>query len=212
MSLPASIPAAIVDTILGRLAALFLIGANGNVEAARQAVLHLLAGYNIQTDQELFLAAEVISFGCYSLEALSQSATPDMPLNKVIRLRASAVSLNRESHRSRLKLEQMQRGRAAGVPAPQPAGTLPEEAPQRPSMDQAVELVDIAREAIETAGKNAQQGKYGGMTYAPQLQNRMTAKRMVEKAKRKAAEDNARIAAAERRAQAAAVAAQGAVG
>jgi hypothetical protein len=58
--------------------------------------------------------------------------------------------------------------------------------------------VEIAQPALYQAGKKAKQGKYGGLTYTQDLQRRMTAKRMAEKAQRKAEQDRARMAAAAR--------------
>jgi hypothetical protein len=217
MPLPASIPLVILDTVLDRLALLFLAGACGDMAAARAAARALLAAYDVQSETELTLAADVISFSFHSLEALSQALTADMPLNKVIRLRGSAVSLNREAHRSRQKLEQLQHDRRAGLSQPQAEAPAPKAArapiPERacewrrepvpqptgaPSRaEQAADLVDIAREAITIAegGRKSgkKPGKYGGLTYAQMLQKRMAAQRIAENLKRKAAADLARM-------------------
>ncbi len=199
MSLPASIPAAILDTVLAHLASLFLIGAGGDAEAARQAALHLLGCYNIRNERELCLAAEIISFGLHSLESLSQADAPDTPLPKMLRLRGNAVSLNRECHRSLQTLQLMQQQAPEETAQPGPQAAVPAQpAPPLPTMDQAVEMVGLAREAISVAAKQAQQGKYGGLTYSQALQKRMTAQRMAEKAKRRAAEVQSRTAAANR--------------
>src|ERR1700687_1457880 len=87
MSFATTLLPAILDTVLGRLAILFLSGANGDLTAARQAAAQMLVSYPPETEDELRLAAEIISFSFHALEALSQAATPDMPLNKVLRLR-----------------------------------------------------------------------------------------------------------------------------
>jgi hypothetical protein len=187
MSLPASIPAAIIETILAHLAPIFLIGAQGNPDTARQAALHLLAGYNPRNEQELSLAADIISFSFHGLEALSQSVAPDTPVARILRLRTGAVSLSRESHRCRKKLEQLQRQ----DPADPPPETQP--AAGSVSAQAAIQLVERAQQVVQTVKKNAQQGRYGGMTYTQALNKRMTAQRMAEKAKRRGTEYNARM-------------------
>lgn len=187
MSLPSTIPTAIIETVLAHLATLFLIGAKGDPETARNAALHMLAGYNPANEQELCLAADIISFALHGLEALGQSSAPDIPPARVLRLRSGAVSLNRESHRCRQKLEQLQRQAPAQQPQPESVTV-----PGRISAEAAIELVEQARTTVEAAKKNAGQGRYGGLTYAQALSKRMTAQRMADKAKRRADEHTAR--------------------
>src|SRR3954447_3978765 len=117
MSLPAAIPVAILDTLLAHLATLFLIGANGDPDIARQAALRMLVRHNPQNEQELCLAADIISFELHALEALRRSDEPDLPLTLVLRLRSGGVSMNREAQRCRDQLRQMQ----AADPVPAPA-------------------------------------------------------------------------------------------
>jgi hypothetical protein len=120
----ATIPQAIWDTLLGSLIPLFLIGAGGDTAASREAAHQMLAAYDPQTAAELSLAAEIVGFSFHALEALGQAAAPDLSLNRVLRLRGSAVSLSREAHKSQRKLDQLQRVRAIQPPAkaqsPQP--------------------------------------------------------------------------------------------
>jgi hypothetical protein len=142
---------AILNTILGRLALLFLSGANGDMEVARQAAVQMLASNNPQTENELRLAASVLSFSMYALEALSQAATPDMPMNKILRLRSCAVSLSRASEKAERRLEQLQKAppkAADDETQPQPAEA------QDPRADRAVALIEATRPQIATAGKN----------------------------------------------------------
>ena len=187
MSLPATIPAAIIETILAHLAPIFLLGAQGNQDAARQAALHLLISYKPRNEQELGLAADIISYSFHGLEALTQSAAPDTPLPRILRLRSGAVSLNREAHRCRKKLEALQRSE----PTEPQAETVP--TPGRISAEAAIELVEQAQQVADKFNKNAQQGRYGGMTYSQALSKRMTAQRMAEKARRRAAENGSRM-------------------
>jgi hypothetical protein len=82
MSLASLLPSVILDTVLGRLALLFLTGAVGDLTAARRAAGQMLAAYHPGTEDELRLAAEIISFSFHALEALSQAADPDLSLNQ----------------------------------------------------------------------------------------------------------------------------------
>jgi hypothetical protein len=175
-----TIAQAILDTIIGRLALLFLAGAAGDMTAAREAARQMLAAHGPETPNELTLAAEIVSLQLHTLEALSYAADPDLPLNKIVRLRGSAVSLSRESHKAQRKLDQLQSARRAGLavpsesPQPQPASP--------PRIDNALGIIEAARDAIATAKKT------GGHNWSQSLQKRMTAQRMAEKMKKKQAE------------------------
>lgn len=122
MSLAALFPAAVLETILIRLAPLFLTGAGGDVIAARQAAVQTLGSYRPETEDELRLAANIIAFGLHALEALGQAAAPDLPVTRVLRLRGNAVSLSRESTKAQRSLDQLQKARRQTVQAePRPA-------------------------------------------------------------------------------------------
>jgi hypothetical protein len=191
MSFPATIAQATLDTVIGRLALLFLTGACGDMVAARYAASQMLAAYNAETPDELGLAAEIVSLQMHTLEALSDASDPELSLNKVLRLRGGAVSLSRESHKARRTLDQLQRARRAGVTAqpaevqseaaqPQPA--QPQPVPAEPKIDNALSLIEVAREAIQTAQKSS------GQNWSQSLQKRMTAKRITDTLKKKQAE------------------------
>jgi hypothetical protein len=189
MSLPTTLPAAILDTILGRLALLFLSGAAGDLTAARHAAARMLASYHPETEDELRLAANIISFSFHALEALSQAATPDMPLTRILRLRGSAVSLSRESHKAQRRLDQLQKARRDGLQAQPEATTTPqpETEPSRPQIDKAVALIEATRQAIETTGKN------GAPTWSKSYQQNQNAKRIAENLKKNQAAHAAAI-------------------
>jgi hypothetical protein len=141
MSLPnTSLPAVILDTILDHLARLFLIGAKGNEAAARDAAVHMLAAYNPETEDELRLAANIISFSFHALEALGQATTPDMAITRILRLRGSAVSLSRESHKAERRLDQIRNPRQDDAPTdPEPV------TPNTPQIDKALDLIADTR-------------------------------------------------------------------
>ena len=120
MSITAILPAAVLETILLRLATLFLTGAGGDSTAARHAASELLAAYNPHTEEELFLAANIICFSFQALEALGQAADPEMSLTRVLRLRSGAVSLSREADKARRSLTQLQKARQTAETEPAP--------------------------------------------------------------------------------------------
>jgi hypothetical protein len=177
MSLPATIAQAILDTVIGRLAVLFLTGAAGDMAAAREAARQMLAAHNAETPGELTLAAEVISLQFHTLEALSYASDPRLSLNKILRLRGSAVSLSRESHKAQRKLDQLQSARRAGTTA-QPAEAP---TPARPAVENALVMVETARNAIQITQKA------GGKTWTQAFQERMTAKRIADRLTKKQA-------------------------
>jgi hypothetical protein len=183
MSLPATIAKAIVETLIGRLAPLFLAAAGADIQAAQEAARQMLAAYHAETPDELSLAAEIISLQFHALEALSDAADPDLSLNRKLRLRGSAVSLSRESHKAQRKLDQLQRARRAGT-QPQPANAG---APApTPPVQKAITVVETAREASNTKPK--------AETWSQSLQKRMTANRLAKKAQKQQARLAAKIA------------------
>jgi hypothetical protein len=189
MTLPAGVAEAILDTVLERLAFLFLTGSQGDPAVARSAAGQVLAAYNVGTEEELRLAAEVISFGFHALSALSQAADPDLSLSRTLRLRGSAVSLSRESHKAQRKLDQLQRVRYAGA-ALQPAQAQPEApsaeqtaaapvpvseaTPEPPDVDRAAGFAAATRPATPVGGRD------GGKTWTRAYQQRQAASRITE--------------------------------
>jgi hypothetical protein len=170
-----TLPAAILETILTRLALLFLAGAHNDPAQARQAAAQMLASYHPETEDELRLAANIISFSFHALEALSQSTHPDMSLTTILRLRGSAVSLSRESHKAVRRLDQAQKARRDGV---QPSKTTAQPKPTHPQIDKAMAFIEATRQAIETASKD------GGKTWTQSYRQRETAKRIAANLKK----------------------------
>ena len=167
--LTAHFPAAMLQTVLGRLAVLFLSGAGGDLDAARQAAATMLAEYDPRTGTELRLATEAISFGFHALEALSLAADPDRKLTQIIRLRGSAVSLSREAHKSQRKLDQLKRAPA------QPRTEVEAAEPTRPAIDKALQAIETAR--AEPAAAKPQ-------TWTQRYDQRQAARRMQAKLKK----------------------------
>ena len=90
-SLAKTLSGAILDTILSRLALLFLSATAGDLVAAPHAAAQMLAAYHPGNEDELRLAAEIVSFSLHALQALAQACEPDMPMTRILRLRGSAV-------------------------------------------------------------------------------------------------------------------------
>jgi hypothetical protein len=150
-----TLPAAIVQTILTRLAVLFLTGAAGDVVAAHRAASRMLDAYHPETEDELRLAANIVGFSFHALEALAQASEPDMPLTRVLRLRGSAVSLSRESHKAERRLDQLQQGRRGGVPAPN-TEIRPDLAHSEPRIEKALDLIKDTSRTTAAAKANGQ--------------------------------------------------------
>ena len=174
MSLATIFPAVILDTILARLAQLFLTGAGGNLIAANRAAGQMLTAYHPETEVELNLAAEIISFSFEVLDALSQAVDPDLSLNQKLRLRGGAVSLSRQSHKAQHTLSQLQKARHAeiavqpievGIAVAEPAPAVVTEAP-RP--------VEAIRKPTPVGAK------IGRQSWTQGYQQRQAAKRIVE--------------------------------
>ena len=164
------LPSAALDAVLAHLALYYLAATRNDLNAARHAASTALADYNAATIEQLHLAAAIISFGFQALDALAEAAAPDLSLNRKIRLRGSAVSLSREAHKARRKLEHLQRPRQpapenlpaqqpnppAEPPAPQPTFTPPlsrqqRRAAERTAAKQQRRLAELARrEALRT--------------------------------------------------------------
>jgi hypothetical protein len=155
MSFPTTLPVAILETILARLATLFLIGANGDSIAARQAASHMLNAYHPETEDELRLAANIICFSFQALEALAQAAAPDLSLTRILRLRGGAVSLSRESAKAERRLGQLQQARQHPIQAPsaeiQPEPSQPEPAQPEPKIEKTLALIQDTTDITVTA-------------------------------------------------------------
>jgi len=173
MSLNPKLPTAILDTILARLALLFLSAAADNTAAARDAAIRMLAEYQPQTEDELRLAAQIVGFSFHALAALGQATASDMPLNRMLRLRGSAVSLSRESHKAQRRLDLIQDARR----------TQPDSAPQ-PAPPEPSPRIENAIALIEETGKVQAVAKATGLTWSQAFRQRARDQRLAEKQKK----------------------------
>lgn len=202
----ASTPApAILDTLLDHMAPLFLSGSRGDLPAARHAASGALAAYGAETEEELRLAAEVLSFSLHALESLGQAAAPDLPLTKVLRLRGGAVNLNRAAHRSQRKLDGVLRERRNAGPAeaaPEADATPPRSgyaapAADAPPDDPAAEPGGGAAPALRAFTRDVPEagGRNGDRSWTLAHQKRLASRRIIETFRRKQVEHDRQEAA-----------------
>jgi hypothetical protein len=132
-----TITAIFLDTIIAPLVPWFLTAANGDMKAARYTVISMLASYNVATEEELRLAAEIVSFSFGTLAALAKSMEPDLPLNAVLRLRGSANASQRSKHQCQRVLDRLRKERRMAVAAPEQQPEAPHLSPDQSATAQA---------------------------------------------------------------------------
>jgi hypothetical protein len=116
----------LIRQALFTLTPFFMDGADGDADSACAAARELLASYQIGTAEELQLATECIVFAYAAMDTLRQTRTdPAMPDSHRLRLRNSAGSLSRASHRNRRTLDALRKIRIP-VPARHPAAAEPQ--------------------------------------------------------------------------------------
>ena len=141
-----------LDHILTFLIPLFLKGANNDEASARHAVTQLLGSYRTTTDQDLFLAAEIIAFGFATLDNLSRSvADPDISIGTRLRLRSNANALSRAAQRNRQTLERVQKQPADPVKLESDPPSLP--TALQKVRDAIVEAAPSLAETLTNAGQ-----------------------------------------------------------
>jgi hypothetical protein len=173
-----SIAPAFLEEIVAHLVHLFIRGAGGDQAAARHAVLSTLAAYGPEDEQELRLAAEIISFGFAALEALAKAMNPDLPLNAVLRLRGNANAAHRSGHQCQRTLEKLQRDRrtasglaAARSPAPEmpanPADLVhPPTQPATPPHLSRQQRRELERKSVKAQRKETERARLDARTAA----------------------------------------------
>jgi hypothetical protein len=171
-----TIAPAFLEEMVAHLLHLFIRGAGGDEAAARHAVLSTLAAYHAEDEQELRLAAEIISFGFAALEALAKAMNPDLPLNAVLRLRGNANAAHRSGHQCQRTLDKLRKERrtaAVHSPAPEtPArSAIPPEAtePAPAQPDPRAELSrqqrrELERKVLKAQRKQAERARLDART------------------------------------------------
>jgi hypothetical protein len=160
------LPEALFHTIIHQIALLLLKGAGGNMEAASQAAAVTLAAHCPQTEVEFRLAARIVTFSLQAGEALAQAADPEMPINRVLRLRTGAVSLTREAEKAERRLEKLREARLQNLPEePEP------EAEESPAVETTTALIEDNR-------KIATYAKARGLSFTEALKQRQREQRL----------------------------------
>jgi hypothetical protein len=138
-----NIAPAFIEEMVAYLLHLFIRGAGGDEAAARHAVLSTLAAHDVANEEEMRLAAEIVSFSFTALEALAKAMDPDLPLNAKLRLRGNANAAHRSGHQCQRTLDKLRKERrlSAEPSRPQAAVTVDADAtqnvptPSAPRMD-----------------------------------------------------------------------------
>jgi hypothetical protein len=177
-SFPAVAPA-FLEEMVACLLHLFIRGAGGDEAAARHAVLSTLAAYDAEDEQELRLAAEIISFGFATLEALAKAMNPDLPLNAVLRLRGNANAAHRSGHQCQRTLDKLRKERrTAAVHSPVPeiparaavppeASVASQPAPNQPALRPDLsrqQRRDLERKALKAQRREAERARLDART------------------------------------------------
>lgn len=202
----ASLPDALLKSVIQPLALLLLPGAADDIAAAWKAAIATLRTYDPRTEAELRLAARIVCFNLQAGEAVAQAGLPDMPILRAIRLRAGAVALSREADRAEARLERHRAARltadtqttAPQTVAPLPNAPLPKTpvaepavasadaaAPESPRVQRATALIDDTRKIAAYAQAN-------GLTWADALRQREREQRLARRQARQAATEPSR--------------------
>ena len=99
----------IVETVLDMLVPLLMKGAGGDLSAARDEALAMLADYRPQTREELRLVTEIICFGLQALAALREATLPGTPNLVMLDLLKIANVLRRNEATAQRKLDALRR-------------------------------------------------------------------------------------------------------
>ena len=151
MSLSTTLDPVFFDTIAFGLVQCFLTAAGGEQEAARRAARNLLMSYNVATEEELRLAAQIATFSLGALQILAKSMDPDLPLNAVLRLRGSANAQQRSANQCQRTLDKLRAERRVAMTHTQPAAQQRTVAPQ-PTQATAIEPTSTPAPArVETS-------------------------------------------------------------
>ena len=194
MSLFPAVTPVFLERIVALLVPLFLTAAGGDAEAAGHAARCMIASYDVETEEEIRLAAEIASFGFGALDALSSSMDPDLSPRAVLRLRGSANAQHRSAHQCQRTLDRLRQQRRTS--SAQPASPVQPAKPAQPA-----EQDQPAKHDQADPAKLAQPAKEGAV--AVSRQQRRAMQRALEKVQRQQAEHARREAMRIRRAEAA---------
>lgn len=113
MSIPASLPDAVLELFAGFLLPLILPYVADDRPAAKSLALHLLAAMQPHGPRELSLATEIVADGLKSLAMLARSAEPELSVVEIDDALKWACGLSRAGHGAQRLLDELQRVRRA---------------------------------------------------------------------------------------------------
>jgi len=96
----------LMDFIVALLAPMFLSVTAGDAGLARGAAIETVNAYRTRNHADLVAIAQVIGFGLAALGSLSLSMADDISLSMTLRLRGSAIALNRAAEHNRRSVRQ----------------------------------------------------------------------------------------------------------
>jgi hypothetical protein len=91
----------LLHLIAALLAPIFLGVTAGDVALARMAAIETINDYRARNNTDLVAIGQIVGCGLAALGSLSQSMAEDLSLSMTLRLRGSAVSLNRSAEQNR---------------------------------------------------------------------------------------------------------------
>jgi hypothetical protein len=153
MLFPNQLDPALLITLIGHLALQF-VAPGIDIDIARELAARLLARYDARTEEELTLAADIISLRIRMLHIMGKAADPELPLKTVLQIHSSGISLSREAHKTQRILDRLRRDRLKAETALQD-DAFPEEMPfatpatERPAGQPATQA--LATQPVATA-------------------------------------------------------------
>ena len=115
MSLPATIPAALAELVVGVLLPLILGACGGDAQAARATALRLVAQHQPRTGNELLLTGSAIGYRLRGLAMLVRSADAGPPLESAELAVELASSLSRTGQQAQRQLDELLRAAAGST-------------------------------------------------------------------------------------------------
>jgi hypothetical protein len=97
---------ALMSLIVTLLVPIFLGVTAGDIAMARMAAIETINDYRARNSADLIAVAQIIACGLAALGSLSLSMDDDISLTMALRLRSSAVALNRSAEQNRRALNQ----------------------------------------------------------------------------------------------------------
>jgi len=128
------------EQVVSALVPFFLNEASDNHRDARAAAWHMVMSYNPVSGKQIQLSAQIVAFCFAALDCLRCSMERDMPVRVLLRLRGSAVALNRLGNKCHKILEAQRRA---------PDAVELEEAEFRAAIDKARQLMTDARAKLQ---------------------------------------------------------------